>query len=59
MKYVLSPFKGDINLGYNQGLKLYLHTMKYIEKESESIEVSDSNERYILDCFIGLANNYC
>ena len=58
VNYVLSPFEGNINLGDPTGIKLYLQTIKEIDKETEKRDISDSNDKDILDTFISLANKY-
>ena len=35
VKYVLSPFEGDIKPGYPQGLTFYLQATNEIDKESK------------------------
>ena len=39
VNYVLIPFKGNINPGDPQGIKLYLQATKEIEKESHKLDV--------------------
>ena len=40
MKYVLNSFKGDINTGYPQGLKLYFQATNQIDKEADKLDIS-------------------
>ena len=58
VNYVLSPFEGNINTGYPTGLKIYLQATKYIDKETDKLDVSVSNVKDIVDNFISLANKY-
>ena len=58
MNYVLSPFEGKINPGYPHGLKLYLKSTKEIDKESDKLDISVSNAKDIIYCFLCLAKKY-
>ena len=58
VNYLLSPFKGNTNTGYPQGLKLYLWATKEIDKEAEKLDISVSNAKYIIDHFPSLAKKY-
>ena len=58
VNYVLSPFEGNINPGYPQGLKLYLQETKDIDKESEKLDISVSNTKDVIYHFFSLANKY-
>ena len=58
VNYVLIPFKGCINLGYPQGIKLYLQATKDIYKEYDKLDISISNAKGIIDHFLSLANKY-
>ena len=48
INYVLSPFEGNTNTGYPQGIKLYLQSTKKIDKEYDKLDVSFSNDKYII-----------
>ena len=39
VKYLLSPFEGNINPGYPKGIKLYLQETKEIDKETDKIDI--------------------
>ena len=58
VNYVLSPFEGNIDPGYPTGIKLYLQSTKDINKETDKINITVSNEKVIVDHFITLANKY-
>ena len=58
MNYVLIPFKGNINPGDPQGIKLYLQATKDIDKEADELDISVSNAKDIIDHFISIANKY-
>ena len=40
VNYVLSPFEGNTNTGYPQGIKLYLQGKKDTEKEADKLYIS-------------------
>ena len=42
VNYFLSPFEGNINTRYLQGLKLYLQATKEIVKETDKVDISGS-----------------
>ena len=48
VSYVISPFEGNINHRYPQGLKIYLQEKKEIEKENEILYISVSNTKDII-----------
>ena len=48
MNYVLIPSEGKINPGYPQGLKIYSQSTKEIDKESNKLDISVSNAKYII-----------
>ena len=58
VNYVLSPFEGNINTGYPTGLKIYLHSTKEIDKETDELDISVSNVKDIIDHFLSLSNKY-
>ena len=58
VNYVIMKFKGYINPGYPQGLKLYLLATKEIEKEFDKLNISVSITKEIIDHFLILANKY-
>ena len=55
-KYVISPFEGNINPGDSQGIKRYLQEKNDIYKESDKLDISVSNSKYIIDNFLSLDN---
>ena len=59
VNYVIMKFKGYINPGYPQGLKLYLLATKEIEKEFDKLNISVSITKEIIDHFLILARKYC
>ena len=58
VKYMLIPFKGNLNCLYPKGIKIYLQATKEIYKEAYKLDISVSNTKYIIDHFISLANKY-
>ena len=58
MNYVLIPFKGNINTGDPQGIKLYFQATTQIDKESDKLDISVSNAKDIIDHFISLTKKY-
>ena len=58
VKYVLSPFEGNINPGDKTGLKRYLQANVYIDKENDKIYITVSNSKDIIDHFLSVANKY-
>ena len=57
VNYVLSPFEGNTNTGYPQGLNIYLQETKEIHKEPEKLDISVSN-KFLMDHYISLAKRY-
>ena len=55
---MLIPFQGNINNGDSTGLKLYLWGTKEIDKETYKLGILFSNDKYIVDHFLSLANKY-
>ena len=55
VNYVLSPFKGNTNPGYPQGLKIFLQTTKDTVNEDKKLNISVSNAKDILVNFLSLA----
>ena len=49
--YLLIPFEGNINHGYSTGIKIYLQATKDIDKETDSLYISVSNYKDIVDQF--------
>ena len=43
VNYVIRPFEGNINHGYQQLLKMYLQATKKIDKEADKLDISVSN----------------
>ena len=58
VNYVLKIFEAKINLRYPHGLKLYLKSTKEIDKESDKLDISVSNAKDIIYCFLCLAKKY-
>ena len=58
INYVLRTFEGNINTGYPTGLKIYPQATKYIDKESDKLDISVSNSNDIIYHFISLAEKY-
>ena len=58
VNYVIGPFEGNINARDIWGLTIYLQETKEIYKESNKINISVSNAKYIIDRFIVIANRY-
>ena len=58
VNYMLSPFEGNTNPGYTQGLNLYLQATKEIDKETDKLDISVSNTKDIIDNFISLATKH-
>ena len=55
---VISPFERNINIGYSQGIKIYLQATKYIDKESEKLYIPVSNSKDITYNFLSLDKKY-
>ena len=58
VNYVLRPFGGNIKPGDPKELKLYLLEIKQIDKEADTLDISVSNAKYIIDNFLNIANKY-
>ena len=58
VNFVLSTFEGNINLGYPQGIKLYLQETTQIDKEADKLDISVSNVKDIVYNFLSIANKY-
>ena len=60
MNYVLNPFEGKLNTEYcrSTGNKIYLQATKEIDKESNKLDISISNDKYIVDHFLIQSNKY-
>ena len=59
VNYMISPFEGNINLWYPQGVKIYLQPTKEIDKESDKLDISVFNVKDIINHFLSLGNKYC
>ena len=55
VKYVLSPFEGNIITEYSQGIKLYIYSKKEIDEEDDKLDISVSNAKDIIYNSISLA----
>ena len=51
VNHMIIPFEGNINPGDPTGLKLYLQATKDIDKETDSLYISVSNYKDIVDQF--------
>ena len=58
VNYVLSPFEGNKNPRYPQGIKIYLQATQDIYKEDDKLDISVSNAKDIIDHFIDPDNKY-
>ena len=58
LKYMLSPFEGNIITEDPQGIKLYIQAKKEIYKKCNKLDISFSNAKYIIYHFISLAKKY-
>ena len=56
--YVISLFERNRNPGDPTGIKLYLQSSKEIYKETDKIDISVSNAKYIMYHFLSLAQKY-
>ena len=55
---VLSIFEGNINPGDQTGIKIYLQETEEIDKDTDKIDVSVSNSKYIINPFLNVSNKY-
>ena len=51
-------FEGNINPGDQSGLRTHLQGTNDIEKETDKIDISVSNAKYIVDQFLSLDEKY-
>ena len=58
VNYIIIPFEGNMNPVYQQGIKLYLQTTKYIDNEDEKLDILVSNAEDIIYYFLIIANKY-
>ena len=58
VNYVLIPFEVAITAGYPMAIKLYLQASKYIYKETDKLDITVSNDKYIIDKFLSSAIKY-
>ena len=58
VNYLLIPSEGNINPREPQVIKIYLQAAREIEKETESLDISLSNAKDIINHFLSPANKY-
>ena len=58
LNHVFIPFEGNVNPGDTMGIKLYLQETKEIDKETDKLDISVSNNKDIIDHFLGIYNKY-
>ena len=57
VNYVLSPFEGNLNTGDPTGLKILIPANKEVVKETDNLDISVSNSKYIVDHFLSKLTN--
>ena len=58
INHFISPFEGKQNLEDPKGLKIYIQDTKEIDKETDKLDISVSNAKFIVDNFFSLSNIY-